>query len=63
MRLHASQHGPSVELEDPLSILPRKVEAILVFLFPHVAHRRPQLVSASDRPELGSGVRLLARLE
>ena len=37
------------------------VEAILVFLFPHFAGGRPQLVSASGRPELRSGVRLFAR--
>ena len=30
--------------------------------FPHVARVRPQLVSAGGRPELRSGVRLLARL-
>ena len=38
------------------------VEAILVFLFLHFARGRPQLVFASDLPELGYGVWLLARL-
>ena len=52
----------SVELDDPLLILPWLVEAILDNLFPLVAHGRQQLVSASGRPELQSGVRLLARL-
>ena len=37
-------------------------EAILVMLFLHVARGRPQIVSASGRPELRSGVRLFARL-
>ena len=39
------------------------VETILVNLFPLVAHGRPQFVSAAGHPELGSGDRLLARLE
>ena len=34
------------------------VEAIIVILFPHVARGRPQLVSASSRPALRSGVRV-----
>ena len=38
------------------------VEAFLVILFRLVARGRPQLVSAPGRPELWSGVRLLARL-
>ena len=32
------------------------------FLFPHVARGRPEIVSASGRPDLWSGDRLLARL-
>ena len=43
-------------------ILPCMIEAILLFPFPLVSRRRPQLVSASGRPKLRSGVRLLARL-
>ena len=43
-------------------ILPGVVEAILVILFPLVAHGRPHLVPASRRPKLWSGVRVLARL-
>ena len=42
--------------------IPLMVEAVLVILFSLVARGRPQLVSASRRPELRSGVRLLARL-
>ena len=38
------------------------VEALLVILLPLVARGGPQLVSASGRPELRSGVRLSARL-
>ena len=60
---HMSAGDTSVELEDLLVILPWMVEAILVSLFPLVAHGRPQLVSASHHPELGSGDRSLARLE
>ena len=39
------------------------VEAILVSLFPLVAHGDPQLVSASGHPEPWSGVQVLERLE
>ena len=49
-------------LKIPLSILPRMIEALLVTLLPLVARGGPQLVSASGRPELRSGVRLFARL-
>ena len=49
------------KLKIPLSIRPRMVEAILVILFTFTAHVRPQLVPASDHPQLGCGDRLLTR--
>ena len=46
----------------PVFICPRMAEVILVVLFPLAAHGRPQLVTASSQPEVGTGDRLLASL-